>query len=88
MSKSSSYTYRAGFEAMLKHSQDTSCGQYPAPLNAQEALSILTSYLLGDDWSIVDSINEEQCNAIVVEHILNQYSKAWLKDWKNYEKGA
>ena len=88
MSKSFSYTYRAGFEPMLKHSQDNSCGLYPAPMSAQEALNILTSYLLGDDWSVVDSINEEQCNAIIVEHILDRYSKAWHKDWKNYEKGA
>ena len=30
----------------------------------------------------------EQGNAIVVELILDKYSKQFKKDWKNYKKGA
>jgi hypothetical protein len=51
-------------------------------------LDILTSYLLGDDWYVVDSMSTEQCNAIVVEQILDKYSKKWQKDWNHYEKIA
>ena len=65
---------------------DTSCGLYPAPMEAQEALDILTSYLLGDNWYVVDSMNTKQVNAIITEQILDKYSKKWKKDWKNFEK--
>ena len=40
------YKYNKGFEAMKDNICDTSCGLYPAPMKAQEALDILTSYLL------------------------------------------
>lgn len=65
---------------------DTSCGLYPAPMEAKEALDILTSYLLGDDWCVVDSLGPKQVNALIAEQILDKYSKKWKKDWKNYEK--
>ena len=55
-------------------------------VDTEQALDILTSYLLGDDWYVVDSMSTEQCNAIVVEQILDKYSKQWRKDWKTYEK--
>ena len=80
------YRYNEGFEALKNNICDTSYGLCPAPMNAQEALDILTSYLLGDDWYVVDPMSVEQCNACVVEQILDKYSKKWKKDWKNYEK--
>ena len=82
------YKYNKGFEAMKNNICDTSYGLCPAPMDAQEALNILTSYLLGDDWYIAGSMNVEQCNACVVEQILDKYSKKWKKDWKHYEKEA
>ncbi len=80
------YKYNKGFEAMKDNICDTSCGLYPAPIEAQEALDILTSYLLGDDWYVVDPIGPKQVNAIITEQILDKYSKKWKKDWKNFEK--
>jgi hypothetical protein len=80
------YRYNKGFEAMKNNVCDISCGLCPAPMKAQEALDILTSYLLGDDWYIAISVNTEQCNAIITEQILDKYSKKWKKDWKHYEK--
>lgn len=73
---------------MRDNIEDTTYGLCPAPMDAQEALNILTSYLLGDDWYITGSMNVEQANACVVEQILDKYSKKWRKDWKNYKKGA
>lgn len=80
------YKYNKGFEAMKNNICDTSCGLYPAPMEAQEALDILTSYLLGDDWYVADPINTKQVNAIITEQILDKYSKKWKKDWNNFEK--
>jgi hypothetical protein len=80
------YKYNDGFEAMKDNICDTSCGLYPAPMEAQEALDILTSYLLGDDWYVVDPMNTKQVNAIITEQILDKYSKKWKKDWNYFEK--
>lgn len=80
------YKYNKGFEAMKNNICDTSCGLYPAPMEAQEALDVLTSYLLGDDWYVVDSMNTKQVNAIITEQILDKYSKKWKKDWDHFEK--
>jgi hypothetical protein len=80
------YIYNKGFEAIKNNICDTSYGLCPAPMNAQEALNILTSYLLGDDWYIAGSMNVEQTNVCVTEQILDKYSKKWKKDWKNFEK--
>lgn len=82
------YKYNDGFEAMKNNICDTSYGLYPAPMEAQKALDILTSYLLGDDWYVVDPIGTKQVNAIIAEQILDKYSKKWKKDWKTYEKSA
>ncbi len=84
--KKKSYKYNKGFEAMRDNICDTSCGLCPAPMKAQEALDILTSYLLGDNWYTALPINPEQSNAIITELILDKYSKKWRKDWKHYEK--
>jgi hypothetical protein len=80
------YKYNKGFEALKNNICDTSCGLYPAPMEAQEALDILTSYLLGDDWYVVDPMNTKQVNSIITEQILDKYSKKWKKDWKTFEK--
>ena len=84
--KNKEYKYNKGFEAMRNNVCDAFYGFCPAPMEAQEALDILTSYLLGDDWYTAMSISTEQCNAIIVEQILDKYSKKWKKDWKNFEK--
>lgn len=78
------YKYNKGFEVLKDNICDTSYGLFPAPMEAQEALEILTSYLLGDDWYVAASISLKQCNACVVEQILDKYSKKWKKDWKKY----
>ena len=84
--KKKEYKYNKGFEAMKDNICDISCGLCPAPMNAQEALDILTSYLLGDDWYIAGSMNTEQATACVVEQILDTDSKKWKKDWDHFEK--
>ena len=80
------YRYNKGFEPMKENICTVEFGLCPAPMDAQQALDILTSYLLGDDWYTVASISVEQCNAIITEQILDKYSKKWKKDWNTYEK--
>ena len=61
------YKYNKGFEAMKNNICDTSYGLCPAPMSAQEALDILTSYLLGDDYYVVNPLNQTQVNAVIAE---------------------
>lgn len=84
--KTREYKYNDGFEAMKDNVCDVSCGLIPAPMDAQVALDILVSYLLGDGYYFAGSCNVEQGNAIVTEQILDKYSKKWRKDWDHYEK--
>lgn len=86
--KKRKYVYNASFDKIKAIIEDTTYGIYPPPLDAQTALNILCDYLLGDDWYFAGSCGVEQCNAVIVEHILDKYSKQWKKDWKNYKKGA
>lgn len=80
------YKYNEGFDAIRSNLEDDSCGICAAPLDPQVALNVLTSYLLGDDWYTAMPMNTLQVNAVVVEQILDKYSKKWKKDWKNYSK--
>ena len=86
MSHKKEYVYNKGFEPIRENICDTSYGLCPAPMDAQQALDILASYLLGDDWYIAGSLNVEQANACIVERILDKHSKKWKKDWNYYEK--
>lgn len=79
------YKYNKGFEAMKNNVCDTSYGLCPAPMAAQEALAILTSYLLGDDYYVANSMSQDQMNAVITEQILDKYSKKWTKDWNHFE---
>ena len=79
------YKYNRGFEAMKNNVCDTSYGLCPAPMSAQKALDILTSYLLGDDYYVANSMSTAQMNAVITEQILDKYSKKWVKDWNHFE---
>ena len=80
------YIYNRGFDHMRENIENTSCGIYPAPMDAQVAINVLADYLLGEDWYVVDPIGVKQVNAIVAEQILDRYCKQWRRDWKHYEK--
>ena len=82
------YKYNKGFETLKENICTTDYGLCPAPMKPQQALDALTSYLLGDDWYTVMPLSVEQCNAIVVEQILDKYSKKWRRDWEHFEKTA
>ena len=86
--KTKEYIYNASFDKIKANIEDTSYGLCPAPMDAQLAVHILCDYLLGDDWYFAGSASVEQGNAIVVELILDKYSKQFKKDWKYYKKGA
>lgn len=53
---------------------------YPNGLDGQDALNILISYLLGNDWYVVDPLSPKQVNEVAVYEILNKYSKKYRKE--------
>ena len=73
------------FEPMKNLICDTTYGLCPAPLNAQDCLDILIDSLLGENWSVVTSMNQEQVNACATEQILDKYCRQWRSDWKFFE---
>lgn len=82
------HKYNKSFKDMKENIEDTSYGVCPAPMTAQQALLILCDYLLGQDWYCAISASQEQVNAIIIEQILDKYSKQWRKDWNTYQKSA
>lgn len=65
---------------------DTTYGICPAPMSADVALQILTTYLLGEDFYIVMPVSQEQANTEIVATILNKYSKQFRKDRRKFIK--
>lgn len=82
------YKYNNSFTTMQHNIEDTTYGLCPAPMEAQVALEILTSYLLGDDWYTSAPLSVEQANACIVEQILDKYSRKWKKDYEYYKKAT
>lgn len=56
------------------------CGLVQPPLSAQKAVDFLQTYLLGEDWYIVNPVNCEQGNSQVVHEILMKYSPEYRKE--------
>ena len=70
---------------------DTTYGICSAPMSADVALQILTTYLLGEDFYIVMPVSQEQANTEIVATILEKYSKEYRKDRRKFikeEEGA
>ena len=51
-------------------------------ISAQKAVDELCDYLLGEDYYIVDPLNNTQCNLIIVEDIERKYRK-WVRTKKS-----
>lgn len=81
-----SYKFARGFEQYAAIASDRSYGLCTAPLPAQQAINLLVTYLLGDDYYISMPMNGEQCNTIIVDNILDKYSRRYRKDVKRYLK--
>lgn len=71
---------------------DDTYGIFPAPTDAQQAINILSAYLLGEDYYIVYPIPNCQANTIIVQNILfkcsSEYRKRFKKLRKKYERIA
>lgn len=55
-------------------------------MEAQKAIDELTTYLLGDDYCIVDPVSESQANDIIVEEIKSRYkgkTESPTNRWRN-----
>lgn len=57
----------------------TGDNEFPDGITAEEALSILTCFFLGDDYHVVDQVTPEQENVCVVHDILNRFPKLYAK---------
>lgn len=58
----------------------------PPPMHAQDALEILKDYLLGEDWYVALSMSTEQSNTLIVETILEKYSRKYRKELEDRGK--
>lgn len=77
-------------EWLEKHGGD--CGMCDPPLDPQTAIQILYEYLLpecsersGCGYIVTISESMEQINSVIVDHILNRYSKEYKKELKEYK---
>lgn len=59
---------------------DDTYGICPAPTTSDDAIQILTDYLLGEDFYIGMPMSQEQANTEIVTLILKKYSKEFRKD--------
>lgn len=65
---------------------DEKYGLCPAPMSAEDAIQILTDYLLGEDFYIEMPLSQKQANTVIVERILKKYSRDYIKDCKKFVK--
>lgn len=65
---------------------DEKYGLCPAPMSAEDAIQILTDYLLGEDFYIVMPLSPQQANTEIVAAILEKHSKEYKKDRKKFIK--
>lgn len=65
---------------------DDTYGIFPAPTDAQQAINILSAYLLGENYYIVDPLPNCQANTILVQNILFKYSREYKKRFKKLRK--
>lgn len=65
---------------------DRTYGIFPAPTDPQMAIHILSAYLLGEDYYIVDPLPNDQANTIIIQDILFKYSKEYRKRFKRLRK--
>lgn len=68
------------FTYWLRHKAEDH-GIMQPPLKAQKAVDFLRTYLLGEDWYIINPVNCEQGNSQVVHEILMKYSKDYRKEY-------
>jgi hypothetical protein len=61
-------------------------GIFLPPITGQEAVNILTDYLLGEDWYTANPVSQDQVNAEIVADILWKYSSKYRKEVKSYNK--
>lgn len=59
---------------------------FPPPLDAQEAITFLEYYLLGENWYIVNPLTNAQANVESVHQILYKYSKKYKKEYKKWKE--
>ena len=53
---------------------------FPPSMTDREALEILTHYLLGDDWIVVDPLSYGQVNTMRVYDILCKHSREFREE--------
>ena len=59
---------------------------YCIGITDSEFIDFIITYLLGENWYVVDPLGHNQINQIVLEEILYTYSKKFRKELKNGNK--
>lgn len=78
------YRYNKEFWKFVEIDLWEEWGLMPSPMSSDDALDILVSYLLGEDWCVVSSMNPKQANHEAVIAILKKHSKQFRKDIAHY----
>lgn len=55
---------------------------YCTGITAEEFITFIIKYLLGDDWYVADPLGHNQVNQVALEEILYMYSKKFKKEIK------
>ena len=59
---------------------------YCIGITDSEFIDFIITYLLGENWYVVDPLGHNQINQIALEEILYTYSKKFRKELKNGNK--
>lgn len=59
---------------------------YCIGITDSEFIDFIITYLLGENWYVVDPLGHNQINQIALEEILYTYSKKFRKELKNEDK--
>lgn len=69
------------FLEIIKEKEESgNYGIFCPPITGQEAIDILTDYLLGEDWYTANPVCTEQVNTEIVAEILWKYSDKYRRE--------
>lgn len=67
---------------------ESNYGMLPEPTDFNEAIGILTDYLLGEDYIATSfPLSARQITTLLVDQILYEYSSRYRKDLRKIRKG-
>ena len=74
-------TFTDFIEDKYKNREDKN-NMFGIGISDREFVRFVIDYLLGEDWYVVDPLEQTQVNEIALYKILNIYSKRYRKEYK------